>query len=1263
MFGSTSQKPGGFSFGAPSAGLNNTTTSTPGTSFNFGGASSNNNNNSNTAAPAPALGKSSGFSFGNSSNTQSTGATQGSGFSFGKPATATQPATSGFSFGNNNTTNNGTSTSKPSLFGNSATNPSFNSSAGLGFAQNNFLQSQQQQQGTNTSPYNVNMENLANMAMPKSLTRASTQDELKLKRKRACSVSSQAEKQEPVSLVGRIVSSFKEPSKYTFNSVRGLFSSSKKSPQEYDHNAHKSNELEEQLKHYSSHLGLNIPRKPAAKSEYRRLVIKNSRDVFNDYKKIDANAVMLAKRDDGSLNKYENIKGPRSEPEKIIIDSLKPPSKRQKRTDDPNKTIDLTFSKPLTEQLSNVGTSTTTFKNEKAESDYWCTPSTEELSKLSSLELAHVENFTAGRKGFGNLMYKYPVDLSAFEGKWEELLGNTILFEKKLLQVYPDETEKPSQGNGLNVPAVITLERVFPRNYNPMNPDIEALEEHIEKLKSTHGMKFISFDPITGNYVFEVEHFSIWGIVDEEDDDPEIVAKWQKQQHQELQNEKRRNEMQINALEKIAGYGQPGDNWKRQKPNLGAIAPGAFVYGDQLGDNDDDEDDENLDDNLVLAEKRGEDDIVDASVPSALEGGDDDARKLELLNKNIQNIDELVEVRAYEPEVKDINLQFLNAKTELSISDNWDEQLSMSNGFFSVFNKNLDNKHDLNLDSKTVGDLIFAGTDSSKLKKAIIEPPLNYENAEHYQQCLRNEIRESKFIARSNRLPKVNTDDNISLNIPLKSFETTSAYNVWELLSILYDTTFLESFLSANVFAVCGNDTTSPKFQHIMNIKKRTLLCEFLLKLAATDDTSSMSAAHDSTEKIYHFLCVGKLTDAIQYSINTKNQHMAVLLTMLDSNDSVVHELARGQLEEWNQGTLNFIPSGVLKIYKLLSGDILSKRYIDHLEGLSWPVILYLLVKYGDINKPLATSLREFTDYFEGNGMIDETLNEIYYSILKLTVGADEEILKKFDVELQFMLVKYLDSHLKVDDATFDDVVRGFAEKLEKKNYVEEAIYVLEHMNSDDRAESLIGDLLNDNVVNLGLRNSQTFQSIQHDLHLPQSLLHEARAFEYRRTGDYCNSLYELLAAENLSEAHKLLLEHVAPDFIIANKAEDLRKLSSLIGEFGTLAECKVGAEVYGDYVKVITLEKDIDHSAEDYPQRREELVTAVEGVLNGITLLADTNSKVKIVKTIMTKRLISVAFREDLGVAADTLMSLELPESERNYLEAKLEDVKMITN
>ena len=269
MFGSTSQKPGGFSFGAPSAGLNNTTTSTPGTSFNFGGASSNNNNNnSNTAAPAPALGKSSGFSFGNSSNTQSTGATQGSGFSFGKPATATQPATSGFSFGNNNTTNNGTSTSKPSLFGNSATNPSFNSSAGLGFAQNNFLQSQQQQQGTNTSPYSVNMENLANMAMPKSLTRASTQDELKLKRKRACSVSSQAEKQEPVSLVGRIVSSFKEPSKYTFNSVRGLFSSSKKSPQEYDHNAHKSNELEEQLKHYSSHLGLNIPRKPAAKSVF-----------------------------------------------------------------------------------------------------------------------------------------------------------------------------------------------------------------------------------------------------------------------------------------------------------------------------------------------------------------------------------------------------------------------------------------------------------------------------------------------------------------------------------------------------------------------------------------------------------------------------------------------------------------------------------------------------------------------------------------------------------------------------------------------------------------------------------------------------------------------------------------------------------------------------------------------------------------------------------------------------------------------------------
>lgn len=1267
MFGSAAQKSGPFSFGSANNNSSANSTSTP--SLNF----STNNNASNPTKPSGftlggntgSIGSqsslfgsnlssnnvaSNGFTSGNNNNATTPSST---GFGFGSKqttSTVTAPTTASFSFGSkqNGTGTTplsgvlGANTNKPSLFGNSVTNPSFGSTnIGFGAAQQP-QNTPMNQQTTNSSPYGFDINKFSQVEMPKPLTSAASVDEnSKLKRKRSDSLETPKENH---SLVGRIVDTFRVPTRQSIENVRGLFSSAKTN-QDMQLNDHAIQAKSE----YQYALSL--------RSEYRKLTIKKPRSTYANYKEIDPNDVLLSRRKDlrsKFLQQTQNAS-------KVVIDSLTPPSKRMKTQNElANKSTDndnLTFSKPLSEQMF----SSKEGKPEKADdSYYWSNPPIEEISKLSSLELTRVENFCVGRKGFGNVMFKYPVDLTEFQGKWDTLLGKTIIFQNRTLQVYPDEANKPQEDNGLNVPAVVTLEKVFPRKYDIQHPNHELLERHVQRLKSTHGMKFISFDPTSGNYVFEVEHFSIWGIVDEEDDDPEIVAKWKRQQTQESLSEKRKNELQINALEKIAGYGQPGDSWKKQKSDFGLVVPGELKT-------DEDEIHSENEEELILEEQNDDNDkIPDSLVPATLEKDDQNANNMALLNSNVTDIDQLVEVRAYEPEVDDIDADFLNPRTELATSDNWDEQLKLSNGFFSAFNKNLDQKYNVNLDPKNVGDLIFGKENAADIPKAANVPPVSFENASQYKSCLQEEMVVSAFDVRElDELPRVIVKDEISLKIPMASFENSSNFKIWELLSILYDRGFLESFLTDNLRNTCLNKPS--KLSYVLDLKKRELFCDFLQNLEFLDvdtEVEKTNTARNPSERVVNFICQGKISDAIQYAINTKNNHLAVLLTMLDSSDAGVSKLATSQLESWKMsGSLNLIPSGVLKVFKILKGDILSKEYINHLDGLSWPIVLSLMVRY-ETGSSIKETIRKLVEFAENSGISENPLYQMYFSSLKMI--DERKRVETFEVELAFLLMNHLKPLIKYDNAEFDDIVVKFAEKLEKQEMVMEAAFVIEHLTDDRKAKDLLTKLLNGNVTKFGfLEDDSKLHEINQRLRIPLRLLHQARSVEFKNQKQYYKSTVELLVAEDIREAHKLLLAEVAPSVIIGNITSEIKRLRLLIEEFSTLSEFKIGAGVYGDYIDFVDLSNGINYEDEEYGEKQAELKKLYQSILSGMSSLQNYTPKVKIAKTIMIRRLLRVVFKEDLGCDREQVLRLELPESEKNYLEAKFDenlDNRMLT-
>ena len=77
--------------------------------------------------------------------------------------------------------------------------------------------------------------------------------------------------------------------------------------------------------------------------------------------------------------------------------------------------------------------------------------------------------------------------------------------------MYPDDNKKPPVGEGINVPAEIRLERVWPIDKATKDPikvpaKIRALkyEEKLKRSCQRLGAEFVSYDENTGMWVFRV---------------------------------------------------------------------------------------------------------------------------------------------------------------------------------------------------------------------------------------------------------------------------------------------------------------------------------------------------------------------------------------------------------------------------------------------------------------------------------------------------------------------------------------------------------------------------------------------------------------------------------------------------------------------------------------------------------------------------------------------------------------------------------------
>lgn len=180
--------------------------------------------------------------------------------------------------------------------------------------------------------------------------------------------------------------------------------------------------------------------------------------------------------------------------------------------DPPNKTssdADLSvFHRPSGMKLVKVN-------KQALEEGYFVRPPLEQLAAMTNNQLETI-HLVVGRIGYGQVEWTSPVDISDI-ANLGDILGTLVVFEPGTICVYPDPSQKRPQGRGLNSPATVTLEGVWPRDAISKEPITDMADPrmltHLERLHRAcegPGGDFVTFSH--GMWVFRVPHFSKWGL-------------------------------------------------------------------------------------------------------------------------------------------------------------------------------------------------------------------------------------------------------------------------------------------------------------------------------------------------------------------------------------------------------------------------------------------------------------------------------------------------------------------------------------------------------------------------------------------------------------------------------------------------------------------------------------------------------------------------------------------------------------------------------
>ena len=426
---------------------------------------------------------------------------------------------------------------------------------------------------------------------------------------------------------------------------------------------------------------------------------------------------------------------------------------------------------------------------------------------------------------------------------------------------------------------------------------------------------------------------------------------------------------------------------------------------------------------------------------------------------------------------------------------------------------------------------------------------------------------------------------------------------IWRLTSILFDD--YDDHVSRSV----------PTFRknNFEDRVRKDRLSEFWQGLCCEQATKAVATASSAELRALAHLTMHNVQDACRVLLEGKDFRLATLVAQIGSNTTMQEDM-RAQIKEWGAlKLLSEMTEPIRTLYDLLAGNVFMCTGQDgHVEdralsfpvseryNLDWKRAFGLRLWYAKpSDEPIDASIRQFEDDLQDGETRKPVISisnqenlsdgqksqqeDVLWQMMKLFANLKESsttsrlqaILStntQVDSRLAFQLLRGLSrTGFYTEPADADKVVTDFATDLDNAGEWIWAAWTLLHLSTQQHRSNALEELVYSHAGDIGEEDSDTFNALHEELHIPEAVLWSAKALYVRNVeGDYVQEVSYLIRAEEFAEAHKRLVEVVGPQAIIA---QELGMLQGLLDNFpnkDSVQDWKLGGQVYEDYIRLM---------------------------------------------------------------------------------------------
>uniref|UniRef100_A0A182MCY3 Nuclear pore complex protein Nup98-Nup96 n=1 Tax=Anopheles culicifacies TaxID=139723 RepID=A0A182MCY3_9DIPT len=496
---------------------------------------------------------------------------------------------------------------------------------------------------------------------------------------------------------------------------------------------------------------------------------------------------------------------------------------------------------------------------------------------------------------------------------------------------------------------------------------------------------------------------------------------------------------------------------------------------------------------------------------------------------------------------------------------------------------------------------------------------------------------------------------------------------------------------------------------HLSTMFRRDLFSEWIEDVVtiSSQKLSNRGEKRDYLDQLLELIHTHKVLEACELAFTNNDINLAMLLAQI-SGGPVVRQLLQHQLSCWQDSEADkFIDPRRLEVYMAIAGiRMMSSSHgtINMLEHVDWLGALALHLWY--ISPPTASitdALLKYEEAFNSTesfthpplppyraryaqkGANNSPIHDLRFHLLKLysrrshpmepLLNPASHSADPTDYRLSWLLLQVLETlgYHHCSEVYRSKIHVEFASQLESHGLWQWAIYVLLQLNDQDRREHAIQQILYRYIrlVPEGASEDESVEAERQDylaresfivdeLGIPERWIFWAKAVRAGSVFDYKQQAHYLLLAKQWSLAHEIILQQLAPEYVMNNKILQLKTMLDSIEDTKQIASWSTKGQILVDFIELnekFELLKDV-MDEELIAPRLESLKPKLSVLCSVIKMFPCPTPKHTLLQSEIAQRLaclIRTHYADDPQISGSSLMRSvieRLPLPEENVLE-----------